>query len=167
MKNQTTSILFICSGNIFRSMSAEYALRHMLGADTDISVSSAGTREPPHGVLDWVRDYHLERTVDVSPHAPRRLTRELLEAASLTVAMSTDHRDIVSDRFGVEIPLFNEVACGRSEALPDVNEAVENWRENMEQAVPYVYRVIDHIYDSMPGLIERLPQFTRLPAVKQ
>ena len=161
MSSSKNSVLFICSGNIFRSMSAEYALRNALGAESNIAVSSAGTHEPPHGVLDWVRDYHLERKVDVSPHAPRRLSAELLQDASLAVAMSTDHRKIVLERYGVEIPLFNEVAFGRNEALLDVHEAVENWRENMGEAVPYVYQVIDHIYDGMPGFIGRLPQFTR------
>lgn len=167
MSSSKQSVLFICSGNIFRSMSAEYALRHALGAGSGINVSSAGTHEPPHGVLDWVRDYHLEREVDVSPHAPRRLSAELLQDASLAVAMSTDHRKIVSERFGVDIPLFNEVAFGRNEALLDVHEAVENWRENMGEAVPYVYRVIDHIYDGMPGFIERMSKFNRPPAARR
>ena len=166
MSNPTPGVLFICSGNIFRSMSAEYALKRALGTGANVSVSSAGTHEPPHGVLDWVRDYHLEREVDVSPHAPRRLTADILETASLAVAMSTDHRDIVAKRFDLEIPLFNEVAYGRNEALLDVHEAVEDWRQNMDRAVPYVYQVIDHIYAGMPGFIERMPQFTRPRAEK-
>ncbi len=161
MNKKPHHVLFICSGNIFRSMSAEYALRAALGPETGLSVSSAGTAEPPHGVLDWVRDYHLKRDVDVSPHAPRRLSEEILEQATLAIAMSTDHRDRVAAQFGISIPLFNQVAYDRNEALLDVHEAVENWRANMDRAVPYVYQVIDHIYDGMPGFIERISKFNR------
>ncbi len=148
-------------------MSAEYALRSVLGIDAGVTVSSAGIAEPPHGVLDWVRDYHLQRQVDVSPHAPRRLTHEILRSATLAVAMSTNHRDHVAEHFGTAVPLFNEVAFARNEALPDVHEAIENWRQNMDRAVPYVYQVIDHIYDGMPGFLERMPAFSRPPAEKQ
>jgi protein-tyrosine phosphatase len=37
------SILFVCTGNIFRSLTAEYALKAMLDPRSPIHVSSAGT----------------------------------------------------------------------------------------------------------------------------
>ena len=36
-------ILFVCTGNIFRSMIAEHALRYTAGTTSDYSFSSAGT----------------------------------------------------------------------------------------------------------------------------
>lgn len=124
-------------------------------------VSSAGLADPPHGVLDRVRDYHAGRNVDVSPHTPRRVTEQLLKQSDLVVAMSTDHRDQIADQFSAEIPLFNEIAYGSSDALPDVHEVIENWRENMDRSVPYVYGVIDHIYNGIPGFIDRMRSFSR------
>ncbi|HSF32988.1 MAG TPA: hypothetical protein VLK82_21270 [Candidatus Tectomicrobia bacterium] len=37
------SILFVCTGNIFRSLTAEYALKAVLDPRSPIRVSSAGT----------------------------------------------------------------------------------------------------------------------------
>jgi len=41
------SILFICSGNIFRSMVAEYALKSLLGPSSPYIVGSAGIEAFP------------------------------------------------------------------------------------------------------------------------
>ncbi len=120
-------ILFICTGNVFRSMSAEYALRAACEDELPISISSAaGTTNPPHGVLDWVQDYHLQRGVDVSAHTPRRLTSEVLDTADLTVAMSVDHQVRIERKSGLKVPLFNEIAFGRKEALLDI---LYQWRD--------------------------------------
>ena len=43
------NVLFVCTGNVFRSMSAEYLMNKYLNdnAITNISVSSAGTTAHP------------------------------------------------------------------------------------------------------------------------
>ena len=48
------SILFVCTGNIFRSVTAEYALKSRLGAGTSCVVSSAGIDAKPQSVHAWV-----------------------------------------------------------------------------------------------------------------
>ena len=50
-------VLFVCTGNIFRSLTAEYALRAALGARRDIVVASAGTEDFPYVVRPLVREY--------------------------------------------------------------------------------------------------------------
>ncbi len=67
-------VLFVCTGNIFRSLTAEVALRHVLGAQCDILVASAGTEDFPHVVSPYVKDYLLARGLDVSRHCRRTLT---------------------------------------------------------------------------------------------
>ncbi len=64
-------VLFVCTVNIFRSLTAEYALRHVLGARSDITVASAGTQDFPHVVRPFVKDYLLARGLDVSRHCRR------------------------------------------------------------------------------------------------
>jgi protein-tyrosine-phosphatase len=59
-------VLFICTGNIFRSLTAEYSLRHVLGVRSDILVTSAGTEDFPHVVSPYVKEYLLARGLDVS-----------------------------------------------------------------------------------------------------
>ncbi|TMH71623.1 MAG: low molecular weight phosphotyrosine protein phosphatase, partial [Betaproteobacteria bacterium] len=41
-------VLFVCTGNIFRSLTAEYALRRELGAQSAVAVASAGIHDYPH-----------------------------------------------------------------------------------------------------------------------
>lgn len=60
-------MLFVCTGNIFRSLTAEHALRRALQARTGIHVSSAGTDDYPHvvrpglGVIKGVRAIYGNR----------------------------------------------------------------------------------------------------------
>ena len=94
-------VLFVCTGNIFRSLAAEYALRDVLGARSDIIVASAGTQDFPHVVNPYVKDYLLTRGLDVSRHHRRTLTAQILQEPGPVIAMSTEHRSVLAERFNV------------------------------------------------------------------
>ncbi len=153
------TVLFICSGNIFRSMSAEYALRAHLGAEEAVGVSSAGLYDAPHGIVDFVRDHLESKDIDITPHQPTRLTRSMLDTATLPVAMGFEHRDAIERDFGRRLPLFSELAYGTEEPLRDVWEVVPDWQNNETEAAAYGCSVIDYIYDGMPGFLRRMPSF--------
>lgn len=150
-------ILFVCTGNVFRSMTAEYALRNILGARSDIPVASAGTEDFPCAVSPFVRDYLFTRGVDVSRHRRRTLTAELLRETDLVIAMSTEHRTILAERFNRrQIPLFTE-ACGfPGVPLPDVNEAVRDHKTNRIAVGAHIRMIIDRIIELTPSLADRL-----------
>ncbi len=93
-------ILFVCTGNIFRSLAAEYALRRELG--DSMAVSSAGTDDYPHVVRPNVRDYLLAKGLDVRTHRRRTVSREILAGTEMVIAMSTDHQRFLREKFGVE-----------------------------------------------------------------
>ena len=69
-------VLFVCTGNIFRSLTAEYALRRELGADSRFVVASAGTDDYPYVVRPNVHDYLLSKGLDVRAHKRRTLTQQ-------------------------------------------------------------------------------------------
>jgi len=150
-------VLFVCTGNIFRSLTAEYALRDALGARRDIVVASAGTEDFPYVVRPLVRDYLLTRGLDVSAHRRRTLTREMLDEATLIVAMSTEHRVVLADQFDRRnVPLFTE-ACGMaSEPLPDVEDVVQDYQTNAAAVGVHVRWTIDRIIELTPRLAGRL-----------
>jgi protein-tyrosine phosphatase len=153
-----TSILFVCSGNSFRSLVAEYALKTQMGPEGRLIVGSAGIEAFPQEIHPVVRLRLLEKGADPSGHIQRKLTRELLDTATLTVAMGANHREFIRREFGREVPLFNQV-CYQTEApILDVHEAIPNWQENLEQSREYVCAVIDHIWAGIPRLINRLPR---------
>lgn len=149
-------VLFVCTGNIFRSLTAEHALRHALQARAEIHVSSAGTADYPYLVRPNVREYLLSKGFDVSRHQRRTLTEALLKDSHLVIAMSTDHRSFLEDRFGHRAPLFLE-ACGElAEALPDIEEVVLDYQTNPAAVDAHVRATIDRILHLSPRLAARI-----------
>ncbi|MFW6113610.1 MAG: hypothetical protein ACOC78_01650 [Actinomycetota bacterium] len=104
-------ILFICTGNICRSVMAESFMRSGLAAgnhEADVKLNSAGLEAeegmaPPREVIDVMRDYHL----DVSEHRAHRLMQEDVDGADLILTMTlhntqrflTVHQEAVNKAF--------------------------------------------------------------------
>jgi protein-tyrosine phosphatase len=154
-------VLFVCTGNIFRSLTAERGLRHALADRADIHVSSAGTVDFPHVVAPNVREYLLSKGFDVSGHQRRTLTESILRESHLVIAMSVDHRDYLSRRFGHWAPLFLE-ACGEAgEALPDIEEVVLDYTTNRAAVEAHVRATIDRILSLTPRLATRIDTLLR------
>ena len=138
-------VLFVCTGNIFRSLTADVALRRLLANRADIAVSSAGTQDFPHVVSPRVRGYLLTKGFDVSAHRRRTLTQPILDGSDLVVAMSTDHQALIRDRFARQVPVFLE-ACGEPAAwLPDIEDVVPDWETNKGAVEAHVRATIDRI----------------------
>jgi protein-tyrosine phosphatase len=156
-----TSILFVCTGNVFRSVMAEYAVQARLGPDSGLRVGSAGIEAAPQSRHPMIVDCLRAKGADPSGHVQRKLTRELLEEAEWVVAMGLDHRRFIRERFGREVPLFNQVCFEREEPVLDVHEAVPDWAETTDAAQVSVRRVVDHIWDAAPVLLARLPRARR------
>lgn len=152
------SILFVCTGNIFRSLVAEYALKARLRPEAPYAVRSAGIEGLPQPVHPLICSRLLEKGADASAHVPRRLTREHLLAADLVVAMGLNHRSFIRYVYGREALLFNQVCYRKEEPVLDVGEAVPNWRENLPAARDYMLSVIDYIWEAMPIFLQRMPE---------
>jgi protein-tyrosine phosphatase len=150
------SVLFVCTGNIFRSVTAEYALKARLGAGTSCVVSSAGIDAKPQSVHDWVQIRLREKGADPTTHVPRQLTRELVEAADLVIAMGRNHQVFVREQFGRDVPLFNQACLGHDHPILDLHEVMPDWETDPERARAYVWSVIDVIWATAPALLPRL-----------
>ncbi len=149
-------VLFVCTGNIFRSLTAEYALRHALRDRPGVHVSSAGTADYPYVVRPNVREYLLSKGFDVSRHQRRTLTAALLDAAQQVVPMSTDQRAHHVERFGRSGPLFLEACGGLADAQPAIEEVVLDYRTNSAAVAAHVRSTIDRICGLTPLLAARL-----------
>jgi len=152
------SILFVCTGNIFRSMTAEHALRAALGPEPSYHVSSAGTGVFPQEMLPAVRERLLERDIDPTGHRIRQVTSEIVGGADLVVAMGLDHRTYLKEQFNSNAVLFNQVCCDQEEPIPDIWETVPaEAGEDARQT--YAVAVVDHICDSMPAFLANVERF--------
>jgi protein-tyrosine phosphatase len=150
------SVLFVCTGNIFRSVAAEYALKAGLGVGASCVVSSAGIDVKPQSVHAWVHARLREKGADLTTHVQRQLTRELVDAADLVIAMGRDHQVFIREQFGRDAPLFNQVCLGHDQPILDVHEAIPGWETDTERARAYVYTVIDVIWATAPALLSHL-----------
>jgi protein-tyrosine phosphatase len=160
MVDMVNSILFICTGNVFRSVVAEYALKTRLGPASPYEIGSAGTEALPHPIPTLIHHRLLEKGADPSQHVQRRLTQELLERTDLVVAMGLNHREFIRRHFRREALLFNQVCFQREEPVWDVHEAVPQWDLNVVAARDYMLSVIDYLWDAMPAFLARLPHFS-------
>ena len=119
----TCRVLFVCTGNTFRSLIAEYCLAHFLktNAISGISVSSAGTVAQP-AVPDPRTIAELNKLGIHVSHRQRKLTRSLLRESDLVIAMAKDHQDFIRENFGESVPLFLEITKGIQESVYDGGE---------------------------------------------
>jgi protein-tyrosine phosphatase len=153
------SILFICTGNTFRSVVAEYALKARLMPESPYLVGSAGIEAVPQPIPSLIRDRLREKGVDPVTHVQRKLTRELLERVDLPVAMALDHQEHIRQHFQREALLFNQVCYQKEEPILDVHEAIKGWQGNPAAVRAYVLSLIDYIWDAMPAFLARIPDF--------
>jgi protein-tyrosine phosphatase len=152
----TRQVLFICTGNLFRSVVAEYALRAALPTGSLVVAGSAGIEAKPQMLPPLIRTYLLGKGADVSAHVQRKLTRDLLGGCHLPIAMGLDHQDFIRREFGRDVRLFNDICFGRREPILDLHEALPDWASDPEGTRAYVKSVIDHIWQAAPGLLARI-----------
>jgi len=150
------SVLFVCTGNIFRSVAAEYALKARLDASTSCVVRSAGIDARAQSMHEWVLARLREKGADPTSHIQRQLTEELVEAADLVIAMGRNHQAFIREEYGHDVPLFNQICLGHDKPILDLHEAIPDWETDPERARAYVCLVIDAIWATAPALLSRL-----------
>jgi len=90
-------VLFVCTGNTCRSPLAEAALKAELGADRSrVEVLSAGTAADPGQPAATLSVAVAEKdAIDLTGHAARRVTSELLDGADVVLVMERSHLNAV------------------------------------------------------------------------
>lgn len=150
------SILFICTGNVFRSLVAEHALKALLGSDAGYMVSSAGIEALPQAVHPIIRERLRLKGCDLVTHEPRKLNRDMLDKTTLPVAMGFNHQNFLRETFNRDVRLFNEVCFQKREPVLDLHEALPNWQSDLHASREYVLSVIDYIFGAMPAFVAAL-----------
>ena len=88
-------VLVVCVGNICRSPTAEWLLRHRLRRD-GVTIESAGLAALVGNPIDPVAESVLaEHGVSVAGHVARQVSPELINAADIVLVMDKRHMSAV------------------------------------------------------------------------
>lgn len=158
-------VLFVCTGNVFRSMSAEFAMRAAVTPDLNLAFESAGTHGyPDHHIRKDVLSRLANHNIDASSHRSKRLTKEIIESADLVVAMSTDHQKFIKEEFNHEAVLYLDICDGNKVAFPDLWEVIPDYKTNKKAASAFIDQTIDTVVQNQGKFMSRLPEFLKYSA---
>lgn len=174
------NIMFICSGNVFRSASAEHLARKAVGDDSKINFSSSGIK------VNWSLSEEM-RSKNVHPavhnhlreehgiemaypnHVPRYYHPGLIDQdeVDLIVVMAGEHYRFLKDdqdwgEIDEDIPIvyYNEVAKGHKWAVHDVPDIFKDPKDRPVKAVTsFIEMQIDYIAATIPEFLANLPKF--------
>lgn len=151
-----TSVLFVCTGNICRSPTAEGVLRQLAQqANMPVRVDSAGTHGYHEGQPPDRRSQSaaLKRGFDLSKQRARRVTEDDFYVFDWILAMDRDHIEILESMrpsgSTAQLRLFLEFAPGPPSALREVPDPYYGGRKGFE-------RVLDLVEQASQGLLEHL-----------
>jgi len=90
-------------------MAAEYALRTHLAQQSPYLVQSAGFDANSKTIQPVISNRLIRNGINPSAHIPQLLTKKLVKKNDLIIAMGLGHREFIQERFGLKVPLFNQV----------------------------------------------------------
>ena len=159
-----SSVLFICTGNIYRSpLSAAFFLKQLqqAGQESGWRAESAGTwtvpgQTAPADVLDVASRYD----VDLKKHVTRLVDRELLEAFDLILVMERGHKEALAFEFpsiSGKLHLLSDAADHLIYDIPDPATSDLGLDEIADQLFKLIERGYQDIYE-----LAQAAQFPRL-----
>jgi protein-tyrosine-phosphatase len=147
------AVLFVCTGNQFRSPIAAGVFREQLvrdGRNTDWLVNSAGTwTSSGLPALAEARELAASFGVDLAAHRTRSVDKELLEEADVILVMESGHKESLQTEFPFtrsKVYLLAQVVEGVADDIPDPAASRGEAREIIRELVEMVRKGAGKIY---------------------
>ncbi len=160
MENQKKrKVLFVCTQNVFRSMSAHYLAVKFLKENNieNFEIDSCGTvaytwESPYQHTISLLKN----KGIDVRSHKNKQIDKKLADQSRFIICMTNEHKQHINNKFNVEPYLFNELALGVSSDLEDDNEADFNCSLNQ-----FIEKTVGHIEKHIPTVFTELSKIIK------
>ena len=147
------AVLFVCTGNQFRSPIAAGVFREQLARDgrtTDWLVNSAGTwTSSGLPALSEARELAAAFGVDLAAHRTRSVDKDLLEEADVILVMESGHKESLQTEFPFtrsKVYLLAQVVEGVADDIPDPAALRGEAREIIRELVDMIRSGAGKIY---------------------
>lgn len=141
------NILYVCTGNVTRSFSAEILSRKQ---KPEWEFQSAGIRPDAH--WQFIFDALEQHGCFARNHIPQKLTKELCKWADVIVCMEDHHLKAV-EQLGYKGFLFNELAGEGKTPLHD-DTIIPPEQFNMTYLKEFLFDLVDEINEKLPNVFE-------------
>ena len=147
-------IMFVCTDNFIRSITAELCLRHYLNEQDmqDIICPSSGIQS--NSDVSWLLKEHFvsltELGIDISEFNRLQFNEGFLSEYDVIVAMTKEHQDYIQSEYRQRIPLFNEIY--KDEDTSIVIKAIDDEEEIRAE----LREMVDSINSAIPRSLEVL-----------
>ena len=147
------NILFICTANVFRSMSAHYLLKEYANNNNlDIFVDSAGIVANPYDTpYPQTLQELFNLGVNAYSHKNKKINQELIDWADYIIGMTTQHKRIIEEDFDKKVYLFNELAFDKKTNLLDESEA--RFAFDLDE---FIEQTVAHINSGIPEIAKKV-----------
>ena len=147
-------IMFVCTDNFTRSITAELCLRHYLNEQDMQDIVCASSGVCSNSDVSWLLKEHFVRMtelgIDISEFNRLQFNEKFIGEYDVIVAMAKEHQDYIQNEYKERIPLFNEIYKDEetSVAIRDVHDEEEIRAELRE--------MVDYINSAIPKFLEVL-----------
>lgn len=152
-------VLFVCTGNIFRSLTAQKIFELFL-KDRNIKgweVTSAGTHARKAEIRPELVSALREAGVKSIQHKQRKVNKKMLDRADAVICMAEEHINFLEKEFGFKgAKLFNEIANEDSSSVKDIDTKIYRDNAYNEKLKNEIKKTVGHINSSIPGLFSSL-----------
>jgi protein-tyrosine phosphatase len=154
----SSGVLFVCTGNICRSPTADGVFRHRVrtaGLAATIRVDSAGTHDYHVGAAPDARAqaHAIRRGYDLSTLRARQVTRGDFDAFDLILAMDRDHlrflRRIAPDGYAGLRLFMTYASDAEPSSAPDVPDPYYGGADGFERVLDMIERAADGLLRSL------------------
>lgn len=152
-------VVFVCTGNIFRSLSAEFGMRATDHAGAYVFASAGTSTHLRRRLRSDVLDANAAYGIDAATHESRPLTQAIVDSADLLVAMDETHQKHIRDTFNRHAPLFLEISRGTPAGIPDLPDIIPDYKDKPDEARAYVKQAVDGIMAERAGFMANLHKF--------